>query len=178
MRAAKLLPKVTSTHVFFFGYEGPEPESCFQQWFHSPFTESSTTTRSPLCFPTAEHYMMYHKALLMGDLGTAAKILSAPTPAEAKALGREVVGFEQDVWDRECDKVVERGNWLKFSQNEDCKEALLETGGKAIVEASPNDRVWGIGFAADEAERKEGEWGANKLGKALQRVRDRLRREG
>lgn len=128
-------------------------------------------------FLTAEHYMMYHKALLMHDAATAKKILSAPTPAEAKSLGREVKNFDQKAWDEKCDKIVERGNWLKFTQDDKCRSALLGTGDRKIIEASPSDKIWGIGFAADEAEGKESEWGANKLGKALERVRDRLRQE-
>lgn len=70
---------------------------------------------------------------------------------------------------------MEKGNWLKFSQDQNCREALLATGDRTIVEASPNDRIWGIGFRASQAEGKESEWGENKLGKALMRVRDRLR---
>jgi predicted NAD-dependent protein-ADP-ribosyltransferase YbiA (DUF1768 family) len=91
---------------------------------------------------------------------------------------------------------VERGNWLKFGQNERLTHILLATGDKTLVEASPNDRIvctasllqsaikliepgwiyqWGIGFDANNAEGKEGEWGQNKLGKALMRVRERIR---
>ena len=169
LRAAKLPPKTTPTHVFFFGYEGPEPENTFQQWYPSPFKDADGTK-----FLTTEHYMMYHKALLMSDSSTADKILASSTPAEAKSLGREVKGFNQKLWDEKCDGIVEQGNFLKFSQVENCRKALLATGERKLIEASPNDRVWGIGFAADEAEGKEEEWGANKLGEALERVRQRI----
>lgn len=121
--------------------------------------------------------MMYHKSLLMADEAVADKIISSSTPAEAKSLGREVSNFKQEIWDQHCDEVVYRGNWLKFSQSPECEKALLETGDRELVEASPNDKVWGIGFNAEEAEGKETEWGTNKLGKALMRVRDRLRKE-
>lgn len=129
-------------------------------------------------YHTAEQYMMYHKALMMGDSSVADKIRQADTPAEAKALGREVKNFKQEVWDRKCDEVVENANYLKFSQVEECKRALLGTGDREIVEASPSDRIWGIGFDSENALGKESEWGANKLGKALMRVRERLRKEG
>ena len=69
---------------------------------------------------------------------------------------------------------MEKGNLFKFSQDEKCKEALLETWQRAIIEASPSDRIWGIGFAADEAEGRESKWGETKLGKALERVRKRM----
>ena len=78
------------------------------------------------------------------------------------------------VWDGACDEIVEQGNYLKFSQNPKLRDILLSTGGKVIVEASPSDSIWGLGFDAEHAEANEHKWGANKLGKALMRVRDRL----
>ena len=44
------------------------------------------------------------------------------------------------------------------------------------METSPNDRVWGIGFDSEHALGNENEWGENKLGKALMRVRDQLKK--
>lgn len=98
------------------------------------------------------------------------------------------------IWDAGCDAVVERGNWLKFGQNERLTRILLATGDKQLVEASPNDRIvciddlaefrpllieaylqWGVGFDANNAEGHESEWGQNKLGEALMRVRQRIR---
>lgn len=114
----------------------------------------------------------------MGDSTTAAKILASEGPSEAKRLGRKVKNFDQKLWDRECDKVVEEGNFLKFTQDKKCKKALLGTGDKILVEASPNDRIWGIGFAPeDDPESKEEQWGSNKLGVALMAVRGRLRND-
>jgi ribA/ribD-fused uncharacterized protein len=129
-------------------------------------------------FPTTEHYMMYRKAVLMGDMEIAKKILGETHPSAAKRLGREVRNFDLDLWAKNADQVVEEGNWFKFSQNEDLKEVLLGSGDKEIVEASPDDRIWGIGFNSDEAEGKESDWGNNGLGKALMRVRERLRTGG
>lgn len=119
----------------------------------------------------------YRKAELMGDEHTAHKILHSDSPAKAKQLGREVAPFQQGLWDRECDAVVEHANWLKFTQNEKLGHVLLATGNRRLVEASPNDRMWGIGFNSEEAEGREEEWGENRLGKALERVRDRLAKE-
>ena len=65
---------------------------------------------------------------------------------------------------------------MKFSQNEELKEVLLGTGDRQIIETSPNDRLWGIGFNSEEAEGNESNWGENKLGKALERVRGMLRK--
>jgi ribA/ribD-fused uncharacterized protein len=78
--------------------------------------------------------MMYHKALLMGDKEIAGKILKAETPAQAKTFGREVKSFQQQAWDSNCDRVVEEGNLLKFSQNTRLKDILIGTDDRVIVE--------------------------------------------
>ncbi|KAM3425073.1 hypothetical protein BST61_g7040 [Cercospora zeina] len=169
--AQDLPPKVTDTHVFFFGFDRAEPECALQQWYPSPFHADGRD------FHTAEQYMMYHKALLMGDEEVADKIAKADTPAKAKQLGREVKNFQQDQWDQNCDRIVEEGSYLKFKQNEKLGKILLGTGNRQLVETSPNDRLWGIGFNSEEAEGNEDKWGDNRLGKALERARERLRRE-
>lgn len=187
--AAKLPPKITDERVFFFGYEGNDPHVCFQQWFPATFaglkgvfsgdTGEKAGEREMIEFATSEHFMMYHKALLMNDVSTAKRILEAEHPSEAKKLGREVQNFDQALWTKHADAVVEEGNWYKFSdeRSKDLKEVLLSTGHKEIVEASPDDRIWGIGFDANEAEGNEDKWGNNGLGKALMKVRERLRHE-
>jgi len=175
MHAGKLPPLVTDNHVFFFGYEGEDhgdPHVCLQQWYPSPFKSEGADAQE---FLTTEHYMMYQKALLMGDDEIAAKILAAPHPSEAKALGRQVKNFDHKKRDANCDGIVEMANYLKFSQHPDLRELLLSTGDKELIEASPNDKIWGIGFNSEEAMYHVDEWGNNGLGKALMRVRSRLK---
>jgi NADAR domain len=87
IHASKLPVKRAATHIYFFGYEGPDAEVCFQQWFPSPFTDNSLDVSQS--FPTSEHYMMFRKAMLFGDEVAAKKILAAKTPGEAKTLGRQ-----------------------------------------------------------------------------------------
>ena len=57
----------------------------------------------------------------------------------------------------------------KFSQNEDSKKILLDTGDKVLGEASPRDRFWGIGLAltARDALDKTKWGGKNVLGQLL-----------
>lgn len=121
---------------------------------------------------------MYRKAVIMGDNSIAERILNAPTPKEAGKLGREVKYYDGDKWKDSVDEVAETCNYLRCTQIEECRQALLDSGDRVLAEASPVDRNWGIGFRGDEAEGKEDEWGRNILGKALMRVRDRLRKEG
>jgi ribA/ribD-fused uncharacterized protein len=117
------------------------------------------------------------KALLFGDTETAERIRTAPHPEAAKALGREVRGFDEQLWaERRFDLVV-AGNLAKFGQHPDLRDFLLGTGSRVLVEASPLDRVWGTGLAAadDQATSPEHWRGLNLLGFALMEVRHRLR---
>ena len=113
----------------------------------------------------------------MGDSEIADETLKAETPGEAKSLGRKVKGFDQEKWNSNCDRIVEEGQYLKFGQNKELGKVLLGTGKREIVETSPNDKFWGVGFNSDDALDHIGEWGENKLGKALERARERLRKE-
>ncbi|KAI7657553.1 hypothetical protein KC319_g9482 [Hortaea werneckii] len=107
------------------------------------------------------------------------RILSESRPGRQKSLARSVnfspAQFKE--WERIKFDVVLEGSWLKFSQNQELKAKLLATGDRELVEASPTDRTWGIGFAAEFAERFREEWGSNLLGKALMSVRESLRGE-
>ena len=71
------------------------------------------------------------------------------------------------------------GCYAKFSQNPDMKEQLLATGDTIMVEASPMDKIWGIGRkASDPLARKIAQWkGLNLLGRVLMQVRETLREE-
>ena len=70
-------------------------------------------------FVHVEQYMHACKALLFEDTETLDKILAATDPMETKMLGRQVGGFEDDIWCSVARDVVTRGCWLKFSQNKD-----------------------------------------------------------
>jgi ribA/ribD-fused uncharacterized protein len=124
--------------------------------------------------------MMRAKALLFGDAETAERIVAAPHPGAAKALGREVRGFDEQRWAQRRFEIVVEANMAKFGQHPELREFLLATGDRVIVEASPRDRVWGIGLAADdERAQSPDQWlGLNLLGFALMETRLRLRGAG
>jgi len=164
----------TNSHIFFYGHELTTRYSRLQNWYPSVF---HAVNNPAIRFYTAEHAIMHAKAILFSDLATAEKILNAATPKEAGALGREVKNFDSNVWKQNVDRVAEEVFWAKFSQVRECREALLATGEKGLAEASPTDKVWGIGFRADEAEGNEKQWGRNIAGRALEKVRTRLRTE-
>ena len=91
--------------------------------------------------------MMYHKAIVFSDQEIADKIALEPEASKQKALGRMVKGFDNKIWNAKREKIVEDGNWWKFTQpkESDLRKMLLETGDRLLVEASPYDRIWGVG---------------------------------
>lgn len=120
---------------------------------------------------------MWRKALLFDDAEVANEILEAKNPAQVKKLGRAVRDFTDETWNEHRYRIVLQANWLKFTQNEALKQRLLATGDKILVEASPFDRIWGIGRSAATAMQYRDSWGLNLLGKALVEVRSRLREQ-
>lgn len=154
-------------YTFFFTEASP-----FSQWYRCTFTAGEHT------FMCAEQYMMHGKALLFGDAKVAAEILAATHPRQHKALGRKVANFDDAAWKREREAIVLAGNRAKFTQNAELEELLLATAGTTLVEASPYDRIWGIGLAATSPKAQDpAQWrGQNLLGKILTQLRDELLR--
>ena len=159
------------TYLYFWGH-APLPSGeigppCLSQWWASAFTVGEVTYR------TAEHWMMAQKARMFGDEDAVAKIVAAQSPKAAKALGREVRGFDQQTWVARRFEIVTEGSMAKFGQNPALKDYLLSTGEQVLVEASPLDRIWGIGMTADDDRaQRPSQWdGLNLLGFALMEAR-------
>ena len=161
-------------YIFFWGHQpnrdGSIGQSCMSQWWEQAFEVEN------ILYPTAEHWMMAGKARLFNDEKTLANILQARTAAEAKELGRQVQYFDQTTWEAQRYGLVREGNFHKFSHNDDLKNYLLATSDRVLVEASPLDRIWGIGLAKNDpvAENPHHWKGLNLLGFALMEVRDEL----
>ena len=119
---------------------------------------------------------MYEKALLFGDHGAAERITHVAMPADAKALGRSVKGFDEKVWELHRESIVESALRKKLEHSPSLKQKLLGTGTSQIAETTPYDRIWGVGLTAEEARATpRADWpGLNLLGEAWMRVRDTL----
>ncbi|MGW5668866.1 NADAR family protein [Micromonospora sp. NPDC003776] len=162
-------------YLHFWGHrpqrDGSVGAGCLSQWWPAPFTVDGRT------YATAEHWMMWHKAVLFGDAEVAAQVLTAAHPHRAKSLGRQVRGFDEATWAARRYDIVVAGSVAKFGQHEELKRFLLGTGDRVLVEASPLDRIWGIGLAADDPRAGDPErWrGHNLLGFALMEAREALR---
>jgi ribA/ribD-fused uncharacterized protein len=162
-------------YLLFWGHSAADAatpgKECLSQWYPARFSIDG------LKFATAEHYMMFRKAKLFNDELAAERILQAPNPTAVKALGRGVRGFQDATWQQHRLAIVVEGNHAKFSQSDALREFLLSTQQRVLVEASPVDRVWGVGLAADDPHAQNPlEWrGLNLLGFALMEVRESLR---
>ena len=160
------------SYVFFWGGDQTEEvtKTCFSQWYPSDFTIDGVT------YHFAEQYMMAKKAEVFGDEAIKARVMEATHPKKMKQLGKKVKGFTNEVWDLHKRRVVTEGNIAKFTQNPELRRFLVGTGDAVLVEASPYDRVWGIGMRdGDEGIDDPTNWnGTNLLGFVLMDVRDLL----
>ena len=161
-------------YVYFWGHTPRKAsvvdKSCFSQWFPSPFRVDGVD------YSTAEHFMMAGKARLFGDAEMEANILAAEHPNAAKKFGRKVRNFDQAAWAQHRYQIVLQANLAKFQQNPAMRDFLLSTAPRVLVEASPYDRIWGIGMDANHADVADPtKWnGLNLLGFVLMDVRAQL----
>jgi ribA/ribD-fused uncharacterized protein len=153
---------------FTFFWHGP-----FSQWHKSTFMVNGVE------YVTAEQFMMAEKARLFNDEDICRQILETNNPKKQKSLGRKVKDFNPQLWDKHKFSIVYLGNYAKFTQNVELKHTLLNTGSTTLVEASPLDKIWGIGLATDDIRASNrNEWkGENILGKVLDAVRARIQCE-
>jgi ribA/ribD-fused uncharacterized protein len=163
----KIEDRVTDTHVYFWG------DPTLSNWGPAEFDYKGEH------FYNSEQAFMWEKALCFGDETIASEILSTSNPKNAKDLGRMVRNYNESEWAKKRYDAMLDVCIAKFSQNEHRLETLLSTGDRILVEASPYDKVWGVGlhWTGDEI-LNEGNWqGQNLLGKVLMEVREFLKPE-
>lgn len=165
--------RVTDKHILFWG-DWPS------NWYPAEFDVEMMIKgeKKTLHFFNSEQYFMYVKAIAFGDYDTADKILNTKDPKKAKELGREVKGYDDEVWDEMRYKVMVDANKAKYSQNKALRDLITseEYKGKGFVEASKVDNIWGILRTEDDplADDEKNWLGKNLLGKALDEVRNWL----
>lgn len=151
--------------VFFYSRSAP-----FSNFFPARFELNG------IKFSCSEQFYQWAKADLHGDAATADRILAASDPAEMKRLGGEV-DLDPARWSEGVMKrIMETGLVEKFRQNRHLKEVLISTEQKMLVEASPQDRFWGVGVNMKNIMQMNPSQypGQNELGKLLESIRSKL----
>ncbi len=155
----------TVTDDFVLFWHGP-----FSQWYPCEFTLGGAK------YNCTEQYMMAKKALFFEDEQSWLKIMACDSPKVQKAIGRTVTNFDVEKWKDVCEEIVYVGNYAKFTQDDYLKSVILGTENRTLVEASPYDKIWGIGLAeTDPKALNPDSWqGLNLLGIALMKVRESI----
>ena len=169
------VPIPESDTPIYFWLDTEKPYGFLCQYYAANFRDPDV--HPDHVFRSAEEYMMYRKAQVIDSRNMPSRVLAETDPAKQKYLVREAYFPEakRKIWERIKFDVVVDGNFCKFRQNPELRSQLLATGDRPLVEASSKDKIWGIGFAAEDAGANEALWGTNLLGQALRVVRDELR---
>lgn len=160
----------SDTHIYFYG-------GVFSNFAYCPSGVSVAIGDELIAFRTSEHAFMALKAHEFGDTDAIEQLKEAVRPSDAKHIGRTVRNFDNDRWSEVRYDAMKAALLAKFTQNENHQRTLLETGNKILVEASPSDRVWGVGLEiGDRRLYSERTWqGQNLLGQCLIEVREIIR---
>lgn len=161
--------RVENDYVFFWG---DKP--------FSNFTPCPNLNYLGINWKSTEQAFMWIKAVEFKDYKTAQKIRDAKTPQEAKRLGRQVKPFDAEHWSKVSYRHMRQLVDIKFRTNPEFMKVLLSPvfEGKKFVEASPYDKIWGIGYSAENALKVyQSQWGENKLGNILTALRNQYKKE-
>lgn len=123
-------------------------------------------------FNCSEQLFMYLKARFFKDKTMAINILKAKTPQEAKSLGRMVRNFNGDLWNDYRDSIMLEALVAKYECCSSFRKFLSEHSDKTFAEASPYDKIWGIGLEeTDPNSTNPDKWvGENRLGKCINKL--------
>ena len=162
-----------STFDAVFFYKPDEPYGFLSNWYISPFVLDGVR------FTSSEQFIMYKKCVVFGDWKSAGAVLKTDDPAKQRKIGRAAKGYIQSVWEGMRQMIAYEGLTAKFSQNDDLKQKLLDTGDAILVECSGTDKIWACGLRLSDKRRFDASYwkGTNILGNALMTVRSQLRRQ-
>lgn len=156
--------KITNTHIYFW-------DGIYSNFYPITFMYKGQI------FLNSEQAFMWEKARTFNDSAIALLVLQANRPEDAKKLGRKVSGFNDSVWDKVKEQIMYDVVYAKFSSSPTLKSQLISTGNKILVEASPYDKIWGVGLREEDNRiLNEKNWlGQNLLGKVIMKVRNNLK---
>jgi len=152
---------------FVFFWNAEEENGIFSNWYPAGFIIEGVH------YAHVEQYMMAKKALCFGDLASYAGIMASADPKRCKELGRGVAHFDSGRWSLVREGVMTNALKAKAEQNPDVLKKLMSTGDNVMAEASPTDKIWGIGVRAEDPRAQNPAYweGQNLMGKVWMRVR-------
>lgn len=158
----------TANEVYFFRESGKY--GSFSNFYPSKFIEGNIE------FNCSEQYFMYYKFLTFDkdNKFLLEAILNEKSPTKIKNFGRQVKNYDDKIWGEKRYQVMIKALHLKFTQNKDIKDLLISTKEKLLFEASPFDKIWGIGYSGKIAVNMidKTKFGKNLQGQALMEIRD------
>lgn len=160
----------TDKEIYFYSLKNKY--GYMSNFFNTPFKDFDNND-----FTSSEQYFMYQKCKEFdpNNKELLENILKENDPAKIKIYGREVKHYNEDVWDKKRYNIMLDGLKLKFTQNKVIKDELIRTKPKLLYEASQKDKIWGIGYYANDAIHLDNnKFGRNLLGKALMELRSIL----
>jgi len=163
LTAQRLNNKMNIVEKFTFFWTKDSP---FSQHYITKFNVAGVT------YTSSEQYMMHQKAILFGDTNTANLIMGTDCPKTQKRLGRSILELDQVMWQEYAMEIVWQGNYHKINQNPELQQALHNTMGTTLVEASPYDCFWGIGLRENDSRSQQRvTWlGENRLGEIITKL--------
>lgn len=116
-------------------------------------------------WPTSEHY---YQAQKFAGTHYESDVRKAPNPKEAARMGRDKKNPLRKDWEQVKLDIMREVVYAKFTQHEELKQILLDTGDETLVEHTENDSYWADGGDGS---------GKNWLGVILMETRNRIRKE-
>jgi len=166
--AQLIITSSIDVEFIFFWKPTEQPYGYLGNWYNSSFDINGKT------YANVEQYFMEQKAIIFNDIIAAEQIMENIFPSEMKKIGQRVKNYDEAVWNSVRYDIMKKAIYEKFAQDPNLLSKLASTGDKILVEASPFDKIWGIGYTKDKAIQKKDKWGQNLLGKALMEVRSQL----
>jgi N-glycosidase YbiA len=154
------LEKDRSQSIKIYFYKIDNPYGCFSNFSPHPIELAGEN------WATVEHYYQAQKFLGTKFEDLMVQIQTAPTPAIAAQIGRNLEYQPHADWANRKREVMYLAVSQKFITHLSIQQILLETDNAEIIEDSPVDYFWGCGIEKN---------GSNHLGRILMEVRDRLK---
>ena len=130
-------------------------------------------------FNSLEQYIMVEKARNFGDQQVVVRITKESNPVKQKQMGKTIKGFHKQDWEDVAKEKILPGMLAKFTQNETCRNVLLNTGDNLHIEGNPHDLFFGAGVPLHSPDiwQPSKYKGENVMGKMLQRVREQVKNQ-